>query len=77
MHCHMNQSRDLRFRQRDKIDANANKFMRTTNALIAKFRADLKGGNGGGGGSGLGAEQAEHLGAVADILASVVTWPLA
>ena len=34
------------FRQRDKIDANANKFMRTTNALIAKFRADLQGSSG-------------------------------
>ena len=34
------------FRQRDKIDANANKFMRTTNALIAKFRSDLQGSSG-------------------------------
>jgi len=53
-------------RQRDKIDANANKFMRTTNALIAKFRADLLGSSG----SEFSAEQSEHLRAVGDILES-------
>jgi len=51
-------------RQRDKIDANANKFMRTTNALVDKFRSDMRS-------SGqLGSEQSEHLRAVADILES-------
>ena len=43
--------------------------MRTTNALIAKFRSDLMGSSSGSG-SGLSAEQSEHVRAVADILES-------
>ena len=43
--------------------------MRTTNALIAKFRSDL------GSSSGeLGAEQSEHVRAVADILESYLRY---
>ena len=54
-------------RQRDKVDASANGFMRTANALIAKFKADLRADEAA---AGLSDGQRRHLEAVAEILES-------
>ena len=53
---------------RDKIDAGANAFIRETNLLIAKFKADIKGYNEGKGKSVTTGAQIQHLEYVCDIL---------
>lgn len=53
---------------RDKIDAGANAFIRETNLLIAKFKADIKGNNEGKVKSVTTGAQIQHLEYVCDIL---------
>lgn len=53
---------------RDKIDARANTFIRKTNQLIAKFKADLKEKLGNQAAISLTGHQTQHLEAVCDIL---------